>query len=255
MLFAGAFTLILSAMPAAAHYASVTASDYAPAPGDTITVFIGWGHKFPGDGEMRHAAYDTTDLTLIGPDGEERNIPITPKKERGHEPIRVRLEKPGLHTFLLTQKKFSTKTAHGYKYQPRDELDHVIHSRWSETVSKAVVNVGGEETETPVAETRDRFQILALANPLSVKKGETLPVKVILDGKPWKGTVNATYAGFSEEKDAFAFRAETDDAGICRVQISEKGLWLVKADHSYPYEDTKKADEYSLKATLACSIE
>ena len=233
-----------------AHYASVMVDNYNPAPGAEVTINIGWGHKFPGDGEMRREAYDKTILQLIDPQGKTETIPIIPEAEKGNKPIKVKLEKIGTYTILLLQKNFSTKTTDGYKYQPKNELKNVIHSSWSETVSKTIVTVSSAKKEFHCKETSDRFHLVPLEDPLTIEKGSFLPVKVTLDGKPWQGVVNATYDGFTDIADTFAYSTKTDKDGIAKIKMLEKSVWLIKADHLYPYEKKEEADEYSLKATL-----
>ena len=244
--------LVFCSTPVFAHYASITLDNYNPSPGEEITVNIGWGHKFPGDGEMRKEAYSTCSLEIIDPDGRKQPLAIIPKQEKGNEPIKVTLKQAGTYTIVLTQKNFSTKTTKGYKYQPKNELKNVLHSKWSETVSKAVVTVGsaGKNFNSQNADSGDRFQVVPLENPINLEKGDMLPVKVTLNGKPWSGMVFSTYEGFSDASDTFAYTTRTDKKGIAKIKMLEKALWLVKADYSYPYEDKNKADDYAFKATL-----
>ncbi|SLM29689.1 conserved exported hypothetical protein [Desulfamplus magnetovallimortis] len=247
------FIILLCAIlssPVFAHYASITMENYNPMPGEETTIFIGWGHKFPGDGAMRREAYDNTKLEIIDPDGIKSAIDVIPEEEKGNKPIKIKFSKAGIHTVVLTQKNFSTKTTKGYKYLPKNKLENVIHSRWSETVSKAFVNVSNDQKELTEKDIKDRFQIIPMINPSQVDKGEMLPVKVTLDGKPWRGMVFATYSGFSDMADTFAYTTKTDKDGIAKIQLVEKGVWLVKADHSYPYENQDEADEYAFKATM-----
>ena len=242
--------LILFPGVAAAHYASITLDNYSPRPGETVTVTIGFGHVFPGDGAMRRAAYAHTRLVMVSPKGERSTVDIEPLAEKGNKPIEIRFDEPGVHTLALVLKHFSTKTTKGYKYQPKNELTSVLHSKWSETVSKALVSVQGKGRDVMPSATEDRFQITALKEPGPLPRDGYLPVKVTLDGKPWRGMVFATYAGFSDRSDAFAYAVRTDKEGVAEIKLLQKGLWLVKADHTYPYEAKEKADDYALKATL-----
>lgn len=232
-----------------AHYASVTVDNYHPDPGEEITIHIGFGHKFPADGEMRRAAYDSTILSIINPKGKVQIIKVVPNEEQGNHPIKVKLTQEGRHTIILSQKNFSTKTTRGYKYQPKNELRDVLHSKWSETVSKAIVNVGSTENHFKPVPTKDRFQVTLMQNPLTVDKSDYLSVKVTFDNKPFKGKIVATYDGFSDIRDTFCYVTPTDKDGVAKIKLIEKGLWLIKTDHTCPYKDLDKADEYSFKAT------
>ncbi len=252
-------TLLLPAViffsrPVCAHYASVTMDNYHPAAGDAVTVDIGFGHKFPAEGEMRKAAYQHTTLAVIDREGNTRELTVTPRKERGNEPVKVTFDEKGVYTILLSKKNFSSKTTKGYKYQPRNALDGVIHSKWSETVSKALVNVGGVDSVYTAAATGERFRIVPLENPFNLEKGQTLPVKVTFDGDPWRGMIYATYENFSDKKDTFAFTTKTDKKGLAHIKLLQKGKWLIKADHAYPYEDKEKADNYSFTTTLTFDL-
>lgn len=243
-------TLLCFSSPSFAHYASLTVDNYNPAPNEEITINLGWGHKFPGDGKMKKAAYEKTNLEVIDPQGKKKTITIIPEAEEGNKPIHVKFENSGTYTILLSQKNYSTKTTEGYKYQPKNTLKNVIISKWSETVSKTIVTVGTVGKEFHCTDSHDRFQIIPLENPLKLGKGGFLSVNVTLDGKPWQGIVYATYSGFSDDEETFAYTTKTDKNGMAKIKILEKGLWLIKADHSYPYEKKEEADEYSLKATL-----
>lgn len=241
--------------PVSAHYASITVDNYHPAPGDEILVNIGFGHSFPGNDEMRREAYDYTKLFIVSPMGKTSSVPIKSKEKKGNHPIRILLKESGPHTLILTQKNYASKTTNGYKYQPKSKLTNVLHAKWSETVSKALVTVSGKtkNANTQVSgksETDDRFKITPLKDPGELSTNHFLPVKVTLDGKPWRGMVYATYAGFSDKTDTFAYTTRTDKQGNAEIKILEKGIWLVKADYVYPYENKNEADDYSLKATL-----
>jgi uncharacterized GH25 family protein len=245
-----AVAILLSSSTVFAHYASVTTDNYNPAPGKEITVNICVGHKFPADGEMKREAYDKTRLEVIDPQGQAKQITVQPEAEKGNKPISLKLDSPGVYTIALTQKNFSTKTTQGYKYQPKNELQNAISSSWSETVSKAVVNVGPVGQQFEAKAGKERFQIVPLENPLKIGKGGLLQVKVTLDGQPWQGMVFATYQNFSDIEDTFAYATRSDKEGIAKIKMIENGLWLIKVDHTYPYENKNEADEYSLKATL-----
>lgn len=250
-----ALAIILIPSFVSAHYASITVDNYTPAPGDEILVNIGFGHSFPGKDEMRREAYDHTRLVIVDPMGKTRSVSIAPREKKGHDPIKLTLNESGPHTLILTQKNYASKTTKGYKYQPRNKLKNVLHAKWSETVSKALIMVGGNtkassEQVSGKIQADDRFQITPLENSDGASSEQFLPVKVTLDGKPWQGMVYATYAGFSDKTDTFAYATRTDKQGIAEIKRLEKGTWLVKADHVYPFENKDEADEYSLKATL-----
>lgn len=242
--------LLIFPAGAMAHYASVTVDNYQPDPGEKITVTIGFGHAFPGDGKMRRAAYDYASLTIVDPDGNSIPVKIEPFGDAGNLPIQIAFAKKGPHTLILSMKNFASKTTTGYKYQPKNELANVLYSKWSETISKALISVGGDHRNPWNVGTKDRFQIVPLKNPEVIPTDGFMPVKVMFDGKPWRGLMHATYAGFSDKSDTFAYTTKPDKEGVAEIKMLKKGMWLLYAAHAYPYDNKAKADECSFKATL-----
>ena len=255
-LFLTCALVILWGTTASAHFPSLTVDNYYPRIGDMVTVHIGWGHKFPGDGLMKQEAYAHTALEVIGPDGTPSSLALTPNPEQGNMPVTLIVDKPGMYMIRLVKKNFSTKTAKGYKYQPKNELTQVIHGKWSETVSQAVLYAGSETAKaiSANADNANRLEMVPLETPLGKTKGDTIKVRVTLDGKPFRGMVYATYAGFSDVEETFGFATKTDKEGVAAVKLIEKGLWLIKTGHTYPYEDNNKADDYDLMATMTLTI-
>jgi len=248
------FTAGLISTPAFAHYLWLTVDKYNPNPGEEINIFIGWGHKFPRDSQPRAKMVSKMALFLLDPQGKKIPLNIKPKGEKGVEPIRVRLKRPGTYLAVLAMKTFVSKTTDGYFYKPKDELKNVLKSSWSETVAKAIINVGSIGSKNFSKELEYRYQIVPLENPINLNKGELLPIKVVLNGKPSRTWVYATYAGFSQYKDTFVWTTRTDKEGVARVKILNKAQWLIKTNDSLPYENPKKADKYSFIATLTFDL-
>ncbi|MBW1689400.1 MAG: DUF4198 domain-containing protein [Deltaproteobacteria bacterium] len=244
------FTAGVIAPPAYAHYLWLTVDKYNPNPGEEINIFIGWGHKFPRDSEPRAKMVSKMTLFIINPQGKKIPLSIKPKAEKGVAPIKVMLKSPGTYLAVLAMKTFVSKTTEGYFYKPKDDLKNVLKSSWSETVAKAIINVGSPGGKTFSKELRYHYQIVPLENPINLKEGDLLPVKVMLNGKPVRTWVYARYASFSQYKDTFAWTTRTNKEGVARVKILKKDLWLIKTNDSLPYENLKKADKYSFTATL-----
>ena len=56
--------------------------------------------------------------------------------------------------------------------------------------------------------------------------------------------VRATYAGFSDQPNTFALTTRTDEKGVARIKILEKGNWVVNVIHEVPYPNTEECDKY-----------
>ncbi len=89
---------------------------------------------------------------------------------------------------------------------------------------------------------------------MKTRAGDELAFKILLDGKPLKSQVYATYDGFSRRYMAFAYVAETLDDGIAHVKISSPGVWMVRVEKRLE-ANAKDYDVLSLKATLVFSVQ
>ena len=240
----------LVSTPVYAHYLWLTVDNYNPSPGQEIAINIGWGHKFPRDGQPRAKMVRKMTLFLVNPQGKKIPLTIKAKGEKGVEPIRVKLKTKGTYLAVLAVGTFVTKTIEGYFYKPKNELKNVLESFWYEPVAKAIINVGAPGGNIYKKRLGYPFEIVPLENPVNIKEGGMLPVSCVLNGKPSKAWIYATYAGFSKLRNTFAWTTRTDKKGIARVKILKKGLWLVKTDDSLPYKDPGKADSYKFISTL-----
>lgn len=247
--------LVLLSGEAYAHYLWLNVDNYNPVVGEEITISVGYGHNFPkGTG----AKADRLDkLFIIDPEGRIIPLEINTKGEEGVvAPVKIRLNKEGTYLAVLTRKSgFVSKTTEGYIHKSKKELKGVISSSWSEGSAKAVITVGSPEGKAFQKEIEQRFQLVALKDPGQLKKGDYLPVKLILDGEPYRTWVYATYAGFSPERDTFAYtiRVNKEDM-VAKIKILEKGVWLIKASDNIPYPDPEEADDFSFTSTLTFEV-
>ena len=237
-----------------AHYLWVNVDNYSPKLGEEITISLGWGHHFPKDGLP--AADKLERMYLISPEGKEIPLELKAEGEKGLvASVKVKLETPGTYLVVAEKKSgFVTKTTEGYKYQSKKTLKGVIKSYWSEGSAKAIINMIQPSGDSFRKEASQRYQVIPLDEPGRLKEGDYLRVKVTLDEKPYSTMVYATYAGFSSEKDTFAYTARTDKEGIAKIKILKPGIWLIKASDKISYPNTEEADLYSFTSTLTFGI-
>ncbi len=91
------------------------------------------------------------------------------------------------------------------------------------------------------------MELVPLQNPLSLKPGDRLAVKVLYEGKPLAG-VGIAAAGV--EKGSL----QTDAAGKALVPIQVKGLVVVKANRRTPTPQDPDADILSETASLVFTL-
>ena len=100
------------------------------------------------------------------------------------------------------------------------------------------------------------LEIVPLVELGKLKKGDVLPVKILFNGKPLKGTeVNASYAGFKGgDHHASAVTVKSDNDGIVSIKLSHKGGWIIMLRHKVPYHDKTECDDYMYAVTLTFEI-
>lgn len=95
-----------------------------------------------------------------------------------------------------------------------------------------------------------KLEIVPISNPLTAKVGDELQFKVLLNGKPAAfETIEATYDGFTDTANAWAYSAAPVKHGQATVKITAPGLWIVKVGITLP-QVTAEYDEEILRAIL-----
>ncbi len=92
-----------------------------------------------------------------------------------------------------------------------------------------------------------KFEILPLKNPLTMKQGDILPIKVLLDGKPVENAAINT----AESHEAVT---KTDKNGFTEVKIKEKGFCLISAFIEQPLENDPDAEKLFLSANITFDL-
>lgn len=87
-----------------------------------------------------------------------------------------------------------------------------------------------------------------------LKTGDTIPVQLFLDDKPFRSYLYATYEGFTEEKDTFAYATRIPSDFTGKVKVSHQGLWYIMAKDDIPYPDTTKADKFSFSCNITFMV-
>ncbi|MEO7470064.1 MAG: DUF4198 domain-containing protein [Sphingobium limneticum] len=100
----------------------------------------------------------------------------------------------------------------------------------SETFSKTYINLTDESSlwSRPL---RTRLEIVPLANPSSLKAGDTLEVKILFEGQPVSARVQATFDRKGTQGHGFAVRTESGADGTARIALNQSGRWLIRARH------------------------
>lgn len=242
---------LFAAAEAHAHFNWINLTSYSLKTGQAAAVNVASGHAYPLGGFLKQE--DLESISLTDPAGQK--MELIPENQIELKSAEV-LNTPG--TYLVAAKRkagFYTKTTEGGKRQSKEGLSNVILCSESNTGMKSLLTVGDTPGETvPMAEFGHPLEIIPLLNPSGLKVGDYFPVKVLLNGKPYKGRIYATYMGFSTDDDVFAYAANTSDEGEGKIRILQPGIWLIKAEYKEPYPDQKVCDVKSYTATLTMEI-
>lgn len=243
------FFLVFYCMPVYAHYPWVNVADYTPETGSTLEITIGWGHAYPFAGFLEKNSLES--LEIICPGKTSRGLVFVSDLVIESEES---ISEPGAYIVAATRKaSFYTKTTQGSKRASKKGLKNVLSCSFSHMSTKAVVNVGEGKGQVDV-KVGHPMEIIPLKNPIELRAGDYMPVQVLCKGEPFKGYIYATFAGFSTEKNTFAYTTKTDNKGKGKIKILESGVWMIKASHEEPYPDQDECDIESFVASLTFEV-
>jgi len=96
-----------------------------------------------------------------------------------------------------------------------------------------------------------RLEIVPEKNPFAIKIGETLPIKVLFEGKPLEGAV--VKAGCTYERKLKEL-PKTDKNGIANVAIEKSGNQIIGVSYKIPLKDDPDADVLSLSTNMTFEV-
>ena len=239
-----------------AHDYWLTVDNYFPKPNTVITVNVCYGHKFPA--ESRGSSKNVDKILLVEPDGKVTSLDFKTEGEKNEiQPIKVKMTKEGTNYLVLVRKPgFTSHTTKGYINQPKNELEGVLESSYSEGCRIVAVAVGKPSGMLPKSIFgKDRFNMEVGKDLGNVKVGDIIPVKLFLDNKPYRTILYATYDGFSEEKDTYAYATRIPSEDLTgKIKITKPGLWIIVAKDDIPFSDPSKADKYSFGCNITFMV-
>ena len=238
------------------HTLWINSTSYYARKGDNAIVLLGWGHHFP--------IADFIDPKLIKEYGlitpSNKKIQLPPLGKFFESPVNFKEEgyyfvyaytKSGFYTMTLVKGKV-------FHYQkPMDQVEgKIIVSNCYQEFAKALLKVGDGDYPGFSRAVNLKMEIIPLENPSSLRLGDFLKLKILLDGRPLPFVpVYATYEGFSTGDD-YAYATESDSNGIAKIRVLHWGRWLIKAHFKkLPQgEKAKKCKMISLVSTLTLEV-
>ncbi|MDL1981856.1 MAG: DUF4198 domain-containing protein [Deltaproteobacteria bacterium] len=245
VIIAVSILLILTATSTQAHMLWFNTNDYAPDPGETIWLEIGWGHKYPRHEAIKEGWIE--DVYALTPNGKkiavEKIFPafyrFTPTVEGAYQII------------AKLRSGFLSITTQGHKLGSKKDVTDVVSCFQYIMNARALIEVGGKKDGFS-RRSEELLEIIPLEDPASLKLGDILPLKIMFQGKPLAETkLQGIYSGFkADEKNHWAVEKDSDSQGVVQVKLTSKGQWMFKTNHKAPYPDKAEADEYSYSTSL-----
>lgn len=134
-----------------------------------------------------------------------------------------------------------SKTIYGLKNLPKRKATRPIESFRAYHYSKSIVNTGDAALK-PVEGLK--LDIIPLKQPLDMKSGDSLQLKVLFDGKPYAG---ATLEGDHEKVGL------TDKDGLIKVKL-KSGRQIYTVERRDPLKNDPDADLISTTTTLTFEV-
>jgi uncharacterized GH25 family protein len=113
--------------------------------------------------------------------------------------------------------------------------------------AKALISINGGQSEVYKTALGYPLELIPLANPFLMKRGETWPVQVFFEGHPLPGVAVEATDGVTPMKEEAIPRYQTNDKGIAEIPIQKSGPLLLVIDYQRPgqHPDEAAVDRYS----------
>ncbi len=211
---------VVNSYPAMAHDLWLNVDNHYPAPGSNTTVKVVFGHNFPYY-DILISRGSLAEFSYLGPDGQKREVAKTWEDKTG--------ERSGALVGEITADQKGSYVVTAYR-KVKGDKQHVA----SEKYAKSIISTG--EGKSDISKPfGHRIEIIPLKNPQEIKAGESLPVKILFEGKPLSTYLYATYAGYYSEDEPFPLFTKSNEEGVAYMKISQPGVWMFVCNHKVDF--------------------
>ncbi len=173
-------------------------------------------------------------------DLQGKELPV--QKEKKEKGLLLKINVRPSIVMVSIDNGYWSKTIYGWKELPKRKASRVVEAIRSLFFSKTIISWNDA---VQAASGEAGLDIIPLKNPLEVKAGEFLAMKVLLRGQPLPG---AEIIGIEHAK-----LGKTDKDGLIKVTLV-KGQNLMTVEHKERLKDDPDADALSLTATLTFEV-
>jgi uncharacterized GH25 family protein len=252
----------LAAGPLSAHDFWIEPSTFRPQVGENVTARLWVGPHLKGEPFPRVSKLIVTFALFSG----AGTTPLSGRE--GDDPAgSVRITAPGLQFIGYRSRDYgvSIDAAKFEDYLKEEGLEEISKIRASrgetqkparEAFSRAAKALldAGQTGKLPTGYDRDlgfTLELIADRDPYTATVGQTLPFRLLYEGKPLPGALVQALSKTRPEK---GVAGRTDAKGRVSLNLDASGLWLIKAVHMIPAPPGVDADWQSLWASLTFEI-
>jgi len=189
----------------------------------------------------RTDTYDAAKVKEVRAYGIDGSIVQVAIEKEGY-PVIIKPKGKAAVITLFFDNGFWSKTPNRWINKPKKEVPDAIESVHSIKYSKAILKWSDKFSKPLGIE----MEMVPLKNPLLLKAGDSLPLKVFLDGKPVEGALIGTGGRRSNMK--------TDKNGMADVKIEKTGFQIITAGIRIPLKDNPNADVSSMSAGITFEV-
>ena len=163
--------------------------------------------------------------------------------------------KPNRAAIITAHRKAEvwSKTTTGWKKGDKSTLQGVLLTKKFEKFAKSILPVSGKTAHFDDT-AGHLLEIIPVDNPLTAQVGNDIRVKFLFDGKPFApDNVSATYKGFTDTENTYAYTTEPYGDGIAKIHISNSGLWMIRVQH-VAAGDNENYESHVVRATLTFPV-
>ncbi|MCP4747825.1 MAG: DUF4198 domain-containing protein [Desulfobacteraceae bacterium] len=240
------FSMILAG-PALAHEFILKPVQFNAPVGHQLPFSIVSAHVFMISEEME--PIDQVEVQLMGADIQKK-VALKPNNMLLTLDGKVEISKEG-SSILCGHRKgiIWTKTTKGWKQASKKALTGVISSGKYEKFCKTLI-INGKSDDGFKRIVGHKLEIVPVDDPGKVQMNEDLAFKVLFDDNPLTTEVFASYDGFSSNPNTYAYYTETNEKGIAKVKITQRGTWMVRVQHKVD----KSADDFDTHVMRAIFV-
>ncbi len=226
MLCAAAFAFVFSSATGA-HETLIKVENPNPKKGEQFEAQIMVGHVVIDNSE-EVTDPDKADVAIV------KGTETYPARVTGDEEAalsRISVEYPVDGTAWLTMHAkpvYMSQTPEGMKEGDKNTIKgtEVLFTDKYEKFFKVLLNADSSDTSyaKPLGQG---LEIVPLNNPADLNVGDYLKIQVLQNGKPVFMPVFASYDGFTEEENMYAFYLAPEDPDNIMVKVHQPGLWVI----------------------------